>query len=114
MPRNQSAIGIASVILFVVSVIGILIIMLVSARNLSATDSANNIEQFYILIGLIYFFILCALIGAVLGLVGWFQTGVSKRWAKMGLILNSLFVTAILLFVIIGALVSPALPNTFN
>jgi hypothetical protein len=114
MPTKHSAIGIASIVLFGVSVIGILTITLVSTQMLSTMDTANQSGQFYILIGLVYLFILSALIGAVLGLVGLYQTGPSKRWAKIGLILNSLFVGAILFIVIIGALMSPVLPGTFG
>ncbi|WP_309121020.1 hypothetical protein [Paenibacillus sp.] len=127
MERTHSRIGIASFILAVVSVLGI-IGSAIGASVLAAgfaNDPAflNGVEAgvlpegmggFLAVIGLMFLFILTALVGAVLGLVGLFQKERLKLFSILGLVFNSLVVLFVMVIMMIGMLAAPALPGTFQ
>ena len=127
MDRKHSRIGIASFILAVVSVVGMIgsgIGASVAAAGF-ANDPAflSGVETgelpagmggFLAMIGLMFLFILTALVGAVLGLVGLFQKDRAKLFSILGLIFNSLVVLFVMVVLVVGMLAAPALPGTFG
>jgi len=127
MERKHSKIGIASFILAVVSVLGLIgsgIGASVTAAGF-ANDPAflSGIETgqlpagmggFLAMIGLMFLFVVTALVGAVLGLVGLFQKERAKLFSILGLVFNSLVVLFVMAIMVIGMLAAPALPGTFQ
>ncbi len=127
MERKHSKIGIASFILAVVSVVG----MIGSAigASVAAAGFANDpallsgvapdelppgMGGLLAMIGLMFLFILTALVGAVLGLVGLFQKDRAKLFSILGLVFNGLVVLFVMVILVIGMLAAPALPGTFG
>ncbi|HZG74260.1 MAG TPA: hypothetical protein VEZ72_00255 [Paenibacillus sp.] len=127
MDRKHSGIGIASFILAVVSILGMIGSGIGAGVAVAgfADDPAllNGLETgelpagmggFLALIGLMFLFILTALVGAVLGLVGLFQKDRAKLFSILGLVFNSLVVLFVMVVMIVGMLAAPALPGTFE
>lgn len=124
MERKHSTIGIISFIVAVVSIIG-LIVSAVSAGSAAASLAGDPALESALETGALpegaggviaaaafmFLFVLTALIGAVLGLVGLFQKNRLKLFSILGLVFNSLIVFVIAAILIAGMLLAPALPG---
>jgi hypothetical protein len=125
---KHSGVGVASFILSLVSVIGtigafIAASMMASALAGDPTAAASGdmshldegtLGRFIVVAGLMFLFVVTALIGAVLGLVGLFQKRRRKLFPILGLAFNSLLVLSIFLVLLIGIFLGPTLPGTFG
>lgn len=125
MPIKHSKLGIASFLISVISVLG-LAGSAAAASNAALQLAENpNFDPAAIASGdtipeglgevagysaLVFFFILTALVGALLGLIGLFQKDRRKLFSTLGLILNGGLVLLVLIIFLIGMLTAPALP----
>ncbi|HZG58483.1 hypothetical protein [Paenibacillus sp.] len=123
---KHSKIGIASFILAIVSVIGLIgsaaVAGSMAARLAEDPALTSAIESgampegvggILAATGLMFFFIVTALVGAVLGLVGLFQKDRLKLFSILGLVFNAVLVAFVGILLIAGMLLGPALPGTF-
>jgi len=126
MGNKHSRLGIASFIMAVISIAGIIlaIFLLVSAIGSQLDPAAIQAGELPTLpeglmksvitaTGLFFLFIILSLIGAVLGVAGLFQKDRLKLFAILGLVFNGLLVFLIVAIVFISALAGPTLPGTF-
>ncbi|MCI3925186.1 hypothetical protein MO973_33745 [Paenibacillus sp. TRM 82003] len=123
--RKHSRIGIASFILAVVSIVGI--IGSVVAASTMATSLAVDpaavapgelpeidegaLGGLLAVAGLMFLFLLSALVGGVLGIVGLFQKERLKLFSILGLTFNALLVFAFLLIFLAATLLGDILPG---
>lgn len=125
IPRKHSGFGIASFILAVISIAGVIGSM-IAASTMAASFVAETgtlapgelpavdegaIGGMLATVGLVFLFIIAALVGAVLGIVGLFQKDRLKLFSVLGLTFNSLLVFGFLLLFLAITLMGPALPG---
>ena len=124
MPEKHSGRGIASFLISVVSVIGLLwsaaaasnaALKLAEDPNfdpnaVTADNIPEGLAQVASYSALLFFFVATALVGALLGLVGLFQKDRRKLFPVLGLALNGGLVLVVLIFFVIGMLAAPPLP----
>jgi hypothetical protein len=125
MEKTHSRIGIASFILAVLSIAGMIGCVIGAVSTAALIDptalvpgetpdiSESGLGGFLAIAGLMFLFLITALIGAVLGLVGMFQKEKLKLFSVLGLTFNSLLVLVFLLIFIVITLLGPTLPGTF-
>lgn len=125
--RKHSGVGIASFIIAVVSILG-LSGSVIAATAMAAAMAGDSIAispdtvqelpegmgGLLAVAGLMFFLIVAALVGAVLGLVGLFQKERLKLFSILGLTFNSLLVLVVFIVLVVGMLSAPALPGTFG
>ncbi len=102
-PTKQSGLGIASFILAIVSVVGV-IFSIGYVGYLDATEPARlETETSMMMVGFgILFFLLLALIGLVLGIIGLFQKTRRRTFAGIGVGINALGALIVAVLIAIG------------
>jgi len=125
MPLKHSKLGIASFLIAFVSFIG-LVASAAAASNaalalaenpnfdpsaISADDEVpEELRDVVLYSALMFFCVLSALGGALLGLIGLFRPERKKLFSVLGLALNGGLVLVVILMFVIGMLAAPALP----
>lgn len=121
MKPTHSRTGIVSFIIAVISIAGTVIALLLAndaSASLSAVDGQTHddhaVRGLFAAIGLMFLFFALSLIGAALGVAGFFQKNRLKLFSVLGLIFNALLAFLFVAVIFISALAGPALPLTIN
>ena len=125
MPGKHSKLGIASFLIAVLSIAG-MIGSAIAASNAALKLAENpNFDPAAVAAAgalpegmaevagysaLVFFFVLTALVGGLLGLAGLFRKDARKLFSVLGLILNAGLVFLVVIIFVIGMLAAPALP----
>jgi len=116
MERTHSRAGVASFVLAAVSAVGLIASFAFAAQaapQLAANPEAH-LGSMLAVVGLMCLFIVTALVGGVLGIVGLFQKQRSRLFSKLGLSINAFIVAAVMALLLFGMISAPALPGTFD
>ncbi|HZG83628.1 DUF6142 family protein [Paenibacillus sp.] len=116
METTHSRAGIASFLLAAVSVVGLIAAFAFAASMapLLAADPEAHLGRMLAAVGLMCLFVVTALVGGVLGIVGLFQKQRSRLFSILGLSINALLVAAVMALLLFGMISAPALPGTFD
>jgi Family of unknown function (DUF6142) len=104
LPTRQSGLGIASFVLGLVSAAAIFVAVAIAGLLVASGHGATDSDQaMYGVVGLcMLFFLLLALAGAVLGVLGVLQKKYRKLFAVIGLSINLLTIVGTAMLVFIG------------